>query len=180
MATPCRKCSGRGIVRNTVRRTIEIPAGVDEGTQIRLAGEGEPGVGGGPNGNLYVLLHVRSHRHFRRHDTDLILELGINLAQAVLGAKIEIPTLDGPATLTVPAGTQTGDVLKVKGRGVPRLQASGRGDLLAVMTVEVPSRLNSKQKALVEELGRSLPPEPHIQEPGFLEKVRQLLGGLVD
>jgi molecular chaperone DnaJ len=180
VATACRKCSGRGIIRSTVRRTIEIPPGVDEGTQVRLAGEGEPGALGGPNGNLYVLIHVRPHKYFRRREDDLVLDLTINVAQAALGVKVPISTLDGQVTLSIPSGTQTGRVLRVKGSGVPRLQGSGRGDLLVVVTVETPTGLNAKQKALLEDLARTLDAEPKPQERGFLDRVRDLLGGLGD
>jgi molecular chaperone DnaJ len=180
VATACRKCSGRGIVRNTVKKSIAIPPGVDEGTQVRMAGEGEPGVLGGPNGHLYVLIHVRPHRYFRRRDEDLLLDLSINVAQAALGAKVPLETLDGQATLTIPAGTQTGKVLRLKAKGVPRLQANGRGDLLVVITVETPTGLNSEQRSLFEQLARTLNAEARPQERSFLERVRDLLGGLGD
>ncbi|MGH2625877.1 MAG: DnaJ C-terminal domain-containing protein, partial [Anaerolineales bacterium] len=178
IATPCRSCGGHALVRRTVQRLIEIPPGVDEGTQIRLAGEGEPGIHGGPNGNLYVVVHVKPHRYFRRHDDDLLLDLRINMAQAALGAKIQVPTLDGEAPLTIPAGTQTGDVLRLKGKGVPRLQAAGRGDLLIVITVDIPSSLSTKQKDLLRELGETLGGEVIPQEQTFLDRIRDLLGGL--
>jgi molecular chaperone DnaJ len=179
IATPCRTCGGHALVRRTVRRVIQIPPGVDEGTQIRLAGEGEPGIHGGPNGNLYVVAQVQPHKYFRRHDHDLLLDLRINLTQAALGAKIQVPTLEGEAPLTIPAGTQTGEVLRLKGKGVPRLQATGRGDLLIVITVDIPSSLSARQKELFQELGKTLGAEEVVPpEQTFLDRIRDLLGGL--
>jgi molecular chaperone DnaJ len=99
---------------------IPVPAGVDDGTRIRIANEGEPGVNGGPSGDLYVFIHVKPHRFFRRRDNDILLDLGINISQATLGAQVTIPTLDGEDTLTIPPGTQPGKVLRLKGKGVPR------------------------------------------------------------
>jgi molecular chaperone DnaJ len=180
ISTPCRTCSGRGLVRGTIRRSISIPAGVDEGNQIRLAGEGEPGAQGGPNGNLFVVLRVHPHKFFRRHDHDLILDLRINVAQAALGTKIQIPTLDGEAPLTIRPGTQTGEILRVKGRGVPRLQGSGRGDLLVVLTAQVPTSLTARQKSLLQDLGETLGGEVVPQEQGFLDRLREMLGSLTD
>ena len=179
IATPCRTCGGHALVRRTVRRVIEIPPGVDEGTQIRLAGEGEPGIHGGPNGNLYVVAQVKPHKYFRRHDHDLLLDLRINLTQAALGAKIQVPTLEGEAPLTIPAGTQTGEVLRLKSKGVPRLQATGRGDLLIVITVDIPSSLSARQKELFQELGKTLGGEEVVPpDQTFLDRIRDLLGGL--
>lgn len=178
IATPCRTCGGHTLVRRTVQRLIEIPPGVDEGTQIRLAGEGEPGIHGGPNGNLYVVAHVKPHKYFLRRDDDLLLDLRITVAQAALGAKIQVPTLDSEAPLTIPAGTQTGEVLRLKGKGVPRLQATGRGDLLIVITVDIPSSLSPRQRELFQELGETLGGEVIPQEQTFLDRIRDLLGGL--
>lgn len=178
IATPCRTCGGHTLVRRTVQRLIEIPPGVDEGTQIRLAGEGEPGIHGGPNGNLYVVAHVKPHKYFLRRDDDLLLDLRITVAQAALGAKIQVPTLDSEAPLTIPAGTQTGEVLRLKGKGVPRLQATGRGDLLIVITVDIPSSLSPRQRELFQELDETLGGEVIPQEQTFLDRIRDLLGGL--
>jgi molecular chaperone DnaJ len=153
---------------------------VDEGTQIRLSGEGEPGVNGGPKGNLFVVIHVKSHRFFRRRNSDVIMDLEINVAQAALGAKVDIPTVDGDASLTIPAGIQTGKVLRMRGKGVPRLRRNGRGDQLVVISVETPRSLKAEQRKLFEQLAETLGTEVRPQERSFIDKVRELLGGLAD
>jgi molecular chaperone DnaJ len=175
--TPCPTCRGRGLERKTVHKTVSIPGGVDTGTQIRLAGEGQPGIFGGPNGNLYLEIQVRPHKFFRRKGNDIMVDLGINIAQATLGAEIDVPTLEGPVKLTVPSGTQPGRVFNIKGRGVPYLRSSGRGDQLVVVNVEIPSRLTSDQRQLFEQLARTLGSEVRPQERSFLDKLKEVLGG---
>jgi len=177
VTTPCTRCRGRKVVQ--VERTIavRIPAGVDEGTRIRLASEGEPGVRGGPPGNLYVVLHVKPHTHFRRDDTNILLELDINVAQAALGDKIQVPSLDGLEELVIPAGTQTGEVFKLRGKGVPYLRKNGRGDQLVVVHVLTPSKLTKKQKELLTELSRTLGKEVvHQPEKGLFTKFKEAFG----
>jgi len=177
VTTPCAECRGQKVVE--VERTIavNIPAGVDNGTRIRLAGEGEPGTRGGPPGNLYVVLHVRKHRHFRREDSHILLELGINVAQAALGDKINVPTLDGDEQLVIPAGTQTGETFRLRGRGVPYLRRNGRGDQLVIIQVLTPTKLTASQQELLKELGKTLGKEV-VQQPekGFFDKFRDALG----
>ncbi len=175
--TPCPTCRGRGLERKTVRKTVAIPGGVDTGTQIRLAGEGQPGIFGGPNGNLYLEIQVRPHKFFRRKGNDIVLDLSINVAQATLGADIEVPTLEGPSRLTVPAGTQPGRIFTIKGRGVPYLRSSGRGDQMVVVNVEVPNRLTADQRQLFEQLAKTLGSEVRPQERSFLDKLKEVLGG---
>ncbi len=182
VSTPCRSCGGRGLEQREIRRTVPIPAGVEEGTQIRLAGEGEPGTNGGPPGDLYIAIHVKPHKYFRRRGDDIILDLGINVAQAALGAEVAVPTIDGDVVLTIPPGTQPGKVLRLKGKGVPRLRRNGRGDQLVVISVEVPRHLTAEQRELFAQLAESLGTEVHPQEQdrGFLDSIRELLGGLID
>jgi molecular chaperone DnaJ len=175
--TPCPTCRGRGLERRTVRKTITIPGGVDTGTQIRLSGEGQPGLFGGPNGNVYVEIQVRPHKFFRRRSNDILLDLDINVAQAALGAEIEVPTLDGPAKLTIPSGTQPGRIFTIKGKGVPFLRGSGRGDQHVVINVAVPARLSAEQRQLFEDLARTLGSEVLPQERSFLDKLKEVLGG---
>lgn len=177
ISTPCPNCLGRGLERRTRRRVVSIPAGVDSGTQIRLAGEGQPGVNGGPNGNLYIAIEVKPHKFFRRRDFDILLDLNINVAQAALGAEVEVPTVDGPMRLKIPPGTQTGKVLVMKGMGVPRLRNSGRGDQLVVINVEIPTRLTAEQRELFERLAASLGTEAVPREKGFLDRLKEALGG---
>jgi len=177
IATPCHTCQGRGQERRTRKKIVAIPAGVDTGTQIRLAGEGQPGVNGGPNGNLYIAIQVKAHKYFRRRETDVLLDLDINVAQAALGAEVEIPTVDGPAKLKIPAGTQPGKVLRLRGKGVPHLRGNGRGDQLVIVNIDIPARLNNDQRKLFEQLAKSLGSEVRPQERSFLDWLKETLGG---
>ena len=175
--SPCKVCHGTGLERKTIRKVVSIPAGVDNGTQIRLAGEGQPGVNGGPNGNLYLVLNVKPHKFFRRKGNDILLELDINVAQAALGAEVEVPTVDGPAMLDIPAGVQSGKVLRMRGKGVPHLRSNGRGDQLVVINVTIPRHLTAEQRRLFEELAHSLGSEVKPQERSFFDRFREFLGG---
>lgn len=177
VSSPCHTCRGRGQERKTVRKVVSIPAGVDNGTQIRLAGEGQPGENGGPNGNLFMELSVKPHQFFHRREDKIMLNLSINISQAALGAEVEVPTLDGKSKLTIPSGTQPGKVITLKGKGVPHLRGSGRGDQLVMIEVEVPTRLTSEQRALFEELAHTLGSEVKPQEKSFVDKLKEVLGG---
>ncbi|MEJ2734783.1 MAG: molecular chaperone DnaJ [Anaerolineae bacterium] len=177
VTSPCTECRGQKVVEVERTISVKIPAGVDAGTRIRLAGEGEPGSRGGPNGNLYVVLHVKPHEHFRREDNSIVLELDINVAQAALGDKISVPTLDGDEEFVIPAATQTGDVFRLRGKGVPYLRRNGRGDQLVIFHVVTPAKLTKRQKELFSELGKSLGREViHQPEKGLFAKVREALG----
>ncbi len=180
---PCTECNGIGSVVRNRKLTVTIPPGVDEGTQIRLSGEGEPGLRGGPNGDLFVVLSVTPHEFFKRRGSDVILEVSVNVAQAALGDTIVVPTVDGDTEISVPAGTQSGKVIKLRGRGIPRLRrdgsTSGRGDQLVLITVEVPTRLTREQRELFEKLAESLGHEvtPQKAGRGFLDRVADFFGG---
>jgi molecular chaperone DnaJ len=177
VTTPCTQCKGRKVVQVERSISVKIPAGVDDGTRIRLAGEGEPGARRGPAGNLYVVLHVEPHKHFRRQDTNILLELDLNVAQAALGDKIVVPTLDGDDELVIPAGTQTGEVFKLRGKGVPHLRRNGRGDQLVMVHVLTPTKLSKQQKDLLTELSKTLGREVvHQPEKGLFEKVKEAIG----
>jgi len=156
VTTPCSHCRGQKRVTVTRRLSVSIPAGVDDGMRIRLAGEGEPGERGGPPGNLYVFLHVKPHPVFQRQENDILLELPINIVQAALGCEPEVPTLDGKMKLTIPPGTQHGTVFRLRGKGVPILRSNRRGDQLVTVRVVVPDKLNEKQRKLLQELGDTL------------------------
>ena len=177
ISTPCHTCRGRGQEHKTVHKVVSIPAGVDNGNQIRLAGEGQPGENGGPNGNLFLELAVKPHAYFHRRDNNIMLNLSVNISQAALGAEVEVPILDGKAKLIIPPGTQPGKVITLRGKGVPRLRSSGRGDQLVMIEVEVPTRLTSEQRRLFEELARTLGSEVKPQEKSFVDKLKEVLGG---
>jgi molecular chaperone DnaJ len=177
---PCHTCNGSRLERIKVKRVIPIPAGVDDGTQIRLAGEGEPGGNGGPKGDLYVLVRVKKHRFFRRREDDILLDLSINIAQATLGGEVTIPTVDGEESLEIPSGTQPGKVIRLRGKGVPRLRRTGRGDQLIIISVEVPRTLDAHQRELFEALAETMGTEAKPQERGFVDVLKDFLGGFAD
>lgn len=174
---PCTQCQGGGLERKMRKKTVEIPGGVDSGIQIRLSGEGQPGANGGPTGDLYLVIKVKPHKYFRRRDFDILLNLDINIAQAALGADVDVPTVDGPAVLSIPAGTQPGKVLRMRDKGVPHLRAKKRGDQLVIINVEIPSRLKKEQRELIEQLAESLGSEVHPQERNILDSLRDFFGG---
>ena len=175
--TPCSRCRGERRVPVTRRLMVEVPAGVDDGTQIRLAGEGEAGLRGGPAGNLYVSLRVQPHRYFRRQENDILLDLNISFVQAALGDKIQVPTLEGEEALTIPGGTQTGSSFRLRGKGVPFLRRSGRGDQIVTVHIRTPTSLTAQQKKLLRELGESLGYEVTPQESrSFFAKVKDAFG----
>jgi molecular chaperone DnaJ len=179
VSTPCTECKGDGRIRETRRLAVKVPAGIEDGAQIRLSGEGEAGPRGAPPGDLYIEVNVKPHKLFRREGNDITLDLNINISQAALGADVQVPTVDGEtAALKVPAGTQTGKVFRLKGLGVPYLRGSGRGDMLVRAGVQVPISLTEEQKRLLRELGNTLgaaSPEP--QDKGFFGKIKDALNG---
>ncbi len=149
---PCRNCKGSGRERRTKRYTVKIPAGVKNGTQIRLKGRGEAGTNGGPAGDLIVTTRVAASPLYERRGADLLLEVPVTYAEAALGATVEIPTPEGRVALKVPAGSQDGKLLKVKGRGAPKLKGGGKGDLLARLRVSVPTKLSKAEREAIENL----------------------------
>lgn len=177
ITNPCTTCHGRGVERKAIKKVVPIPAGVDTGTQIRLAGEGQSGDNGGPNGNLYLEINVKPHKYFRRRQNDILLDLKINIAQAALGAEIEVPTVDGLEKLRIPAGTQPGKIFAIKGKGVPHLRSSGRGDQQVVVTVEIPTQLTNEQRKIFEDLAGTLGSEVLPQERSFWDKLKEVWNG---
>lgn len=177
IATPCPTCNGRGQERKARKEKVSVPAGVASGNQVRLAGEGQPGINGGPPGNLYLLIEVKAHKFFRRRDNDIILDLDINIAQAALGAEVTIPTLDGDEKLKIPTGIQPGKVLRVRNRGVPYLRGGGRGDQLVVINIAIPKTLTQEQRTLFEQLAKTLGSEVKPQERSFLDWLKETIGG---
>jgi molecular chaperone DnaJ len=181
ITSPCRECRGQGRIVKTRRLSVRVPAGVDNGTQIRLSGEGESGTLGGPPGNLYVVIRVKPHVYFRRNEDTIHLELAINVTQAALGDEVEVPTLDGKEMMTIPAGTQTGDTIRLRAKGVPRLRRDGsnmgRGDQIVTLQVRTPTNLTKEQRHLLLELGKTLDREVIPQrEKSFFDRIRDALG----
>ena len=155
--TPCTKCGGTGVLRQERRLAVEIPAGIEDGSRIRLREEGEPGERGGPLGDMYVYVGVRPHELFRRQGNDVLLDMELNIAEAALGTAVEVPTLDGARPLKIPPGTQTGQTFKVKGSGIPFLRGGRRrGDELVTVQVVTPTKVSDRQRALLEELAGTL------------------------
>ena len=152
----CSQCRGTGREKQKRNISVTIPAGVDDGTRMRLMGEGEAGTRGGPSGNLYITLSVRPHQFFTRDGDDILYELPINFAQAALGTEVKVPTLDGEVKLKIPAGCQTGEVFQIKKKGIPHLHRSGRGNQLVTLSVVTPEKLTKRQRQLFEELANSL------------------------
>ncbi|MEP7032539.1 MAG: molecular chaperone DnaJ [Actinomycetota bacterium] len=154
----CPTCRGTGSVRRTRSFQVKIPGGVQDGARIKLAGRGEPGPAGAPGGDLYVRVHVRPHRFFGRRGSDLTVDLPVSFAEAALGGNVQVPTLNGPVTMKVPAGTPSGKTFRLKGKGAPK--KGGRGDLLVTAEIEVPSKLSKKERELLQELDESRPESP--------------------
>jgi len=154
--TPCRSCGGSGRVRRTRKIMVKIPAGVDEGIGLRLPREGQQGPPGSPPGDLYVVVHLKPHEYIERRGDDLYLRIPISLTQASLGAEIEVPTLKGSEKMRIPPGTQTGTIFRFRGKGVPRLEARGTGDLLVEVVVRIPMELDDGSKRLLRELSQYL------------------------
>jgi molecular chaperone DnaJ len=157
---PCQTCRGTGHERVTRRYSVKIPAGAKDGTRVRLKGKGEPGANGGPSGDLFVVVSVEPSPLYERRDADLILEVPLTYPEATLGATVEIPTPEGPVNLKVPAGTESGKLLRVKGRGAPRLKGGGKGDLLARIKVTVPQKLTKAEKEALEGFDKVLRERP--------------------
>jgi molecular chaperone DnaJ len=169
---PCIQCRGEGHTRTERRLEVSLPPGVDTGTRVRVSGEGQPGVNGGPPGDLYVVLKVASHPIFERHEFDLHCTIPVNLAQAALGAEVDLLTFDGLHTVKIPPGAQPGAEIRLKDLGVPHLRGSARGDIYVHVDVRVPARLTREQRKLFEQLLETLPAENEPEEKGLLDKVK--------
>src|SRR5438105_4012568 len=171
---PCRTCRGTGRRELTSKIKIRIPAGVDTGSRLRSAGNGEAGVRGGPSGDLYVVLHVKSHAIFQREGDDLLCEVPVSFVQAALGAEIEVPTLDGKASIKIPPGTQPGTMFRLKGKGIKNVQGYGYGDLHVRINVEVPTHLSSSQKAKLQEFAELCNGKESPMSQSFFDKAKNL------
>lgn len=169
--SPCTKCHGKGSIRKTKTIEVDIPAGIDEGQMIKLGGQGEFGSRGGPRGDLYIEVNVNAHPLFTREGYDVYLEMPITFAQATLGDKIQVPTLDGKVEYEIPEGTQTGTVFRLKGKGIPKLRSNVRGNQYVKVTVEIPKKLNDKQKELVRQFAKECGQEVHQRQKTLSDKI---------
>jgi len=173
---PCRTCAGQGRVRREKTLKVNIPAGVEDGTRIRLTGEGEAGARGGPAGDLYVFLSVRRHQLFEREGADIHCRVPISMVQATLGSNIEVPTLDGKmARVNIPAGAQGGHQFRLRGKGMPIMRSSQHGDMYIEINVETPTNLTARQKELLKEFENAGKTSPTSE--GFFSKVKEMFGG---
>ncbi len=172
--TPCRACGGRGLTQKERTLAVKIPAGVEDGTRIRLAGEGDGGARGGPPGDLYLFLSVKPHQLFEREGADLFCRVPAPMCKAALGGDMEIPTIDGErAKVTIPPGAQTGRRFRIKGKGMTHLRSPSRGDLHVELLVETPVNLSAKQRKLLEEFAKDCGQEAHPQTQGFFDTVKK-------
>jgi molecular chaperone DnaJ len=182
IAKPCATCRGAGRVGRERKLTVKIPPGIATGQRLRLYGEGEHGSAGGPPGDLYVVVHVQEHSFFHREEDDLYCELPISFPTLALGGTVKVPTLDDREELDIPSGTQPGTRFKLRGKGMPNVSGRGRGDLYVIARVSVPKKLTKEQKALLEELSRTLPSDKDISSDGdgnekpFFERVKDIFG----
>jgi len=174
--TPCPTCRGSGAQQQERQIKVKVPAGVDDGSRLKLRGEGEAGHNGGPTGDLYVVLGVEPHELFSRHGNDVVCELPVLMSRAALGGKVDVPTLDGVVKVTVPPGTQSGRLLRLRGKGAPDLRGHGRGDQIVRVRVETPSHLTKRQKELLREFDKAGKNHGESLVAGFAEKVRELFG----
>ncbi len=171
---PCGTCSGSGHVRRKRTANVNVPAGIDNGQVIVMNGQGEPGINGGPNGDLQIVITVSPHKLFQREGTTLFLDMPISFTQAALGAEIDVPTLEGKVKHKIPEGTQTGTQFRLKGQGITRLHSSVKGDLILTVKVEVPRRLSDKQKDLLRQFDVASTGKENEAQKGFKEKVKEL------
>ena len=173
---PCSHCRGTGHVSVERRITVKVPPGVDTGNRLRIGGEGEAGHRGGPRGDLYVFIQVEPHAVFQRHERDLLVEMPVGLVQAALGTEVEVPTLNGRATMKVPPGTQSGQVFRLRGKGMPDVRGGSAGDLHVRVMAETPTHLSTEQKRLLQEFARASGEGTYPQSSSFFQKVKRAMG----
>lgn len=173
---PCKRCKGEGRVARDKTVLVKVPAGVEEGTRILFSGQGEAGSHGGPAGDLYVVLHIKDHQFFERQGKDLYCVVPVSFTQVALGDKISIPTLEGDHVISVPEGTQTGTVIRVKGKGVQALNGHGKGDLFVEVRVHTPDKLNKRQREILQELSSGIHVENKPEPKSILSKVKDMFG----
>ena len=171
--TPCKDCGGSGRVKDNVTISVTIPAGVDNESVIPIKGQGEPGINGGPDGDLYIVINVKPHKLFERRGQDLWLEIPITFDQAALGDDIVVPTLEEKVSYKVPAGTQPGTVFRLKGKGIKSVRSSKKGDLYVKVTLEIPTKLNAKQKKAIATMAKSVTSDCYHKKSSFLDSIKE-------
>ena len=171
---PCSDCRGTGRIRKNTRIAVSVPAGIDNGQTISLAGEGEDGLRGGPSGDLYITVGVKPHNLFKREGYNLLLDFPISFTTAALGGDVQVPTLSGPIKYRIPEGTQPGTEFRIKGQGIQQLRGNGKGDLILRIKVEIPKRLNNKQKDLLREFDSTTSDREYDNRKNFLDRVKEL------
>lgn len=174
--TPCTDCHGSGKIKKTIKINIDIPAGVDNDSVIPIRGQGEPGTNGGPNGDLYVVISVKPHDVFKRNGSDIYIDMPIDFAQASLGDEITVPTLKEKVSYKVPAGTQPNTTFRLKGKGIKDVRTGRMGDLYVRVVLEVPTKLNSKQKKAIEEMAKVVHSECYQKKTSFTDKMKDIFG----
>ncbi|WP_018247800.1 molecular chaperone DnaJ [Orenia marismortui] len=173
---PCSKCDGKGKVKKRRKVSVNIPAGVDDGMTLRVRGEGEAGVNGGPAGDLQVVVNVKAHKIFKRRGNDVLCEVPISFVQATLGDEIQVPTLDGKVKFSIPEGTQPGTSFRLKDKGIPYLRGSGRGDQHIKVKVVIPKKLSDEQKDILKDFAEISGEEINPEHKGFLQKIKDAFG----
>ena len=176
--SPCNKCHGKGSVRKTKTIEVDIPAGIDDGQMIKLSGQGEVGEKGGPRGDLYIVVNVQKHDIFTREGYDVYIEMPIRFTQAALGDKLEVPTLDGKVSYTLPEGTQTGTVFRLREKGIPKLRSNSRGDQYVKVIIDTPKKLNDEQKELLRKFDESCGNKVHEKQRTWKSKIDNFFKGI--
>lgn len=174
ISDPCNTCNGDGRTKKNVNLEVKIPAGIDHGQRLKLSGEGEVGKNGGPSGDLYVLVRIKEDEFFERDGFDVYCTVPVSFSQAALGAEVEVPTLDGKVSVSVPAGVQSGKKMRLKGKGITKLGSYGKGDQIINIHVETPTKLTSEQRKIFEELAKFDNTKSNPMSKGFFEKVKNL------
>ena len=174
--TPCPDCKGQGSVKKTIKINVDIPAGVDTGSVIPIKGQGEPGTNNGPSGDLYIVIEVKPHKMFKRSGENLYLQVPISFDQAALGAEIVVPTLENKVMYKIPAGTQPNTVFRLKNKGIKNVRTGKPGDLYVEVILEVPTKLNGKQKKSIEEMAKVVDKDCYHEKTGFAQKLKEVFG----
>lgn len=176
ITNPCTQCNGVGYTKRMSELKVEVPPGVDDGQKLRWEGKGGPGQHGGPRGDLYVVVRLAPHSLFEREGADVLLTLPVSFAQAALGDRVEVPTLEGKVSMKIPAGTQTGKVFRLKGKGFPAVRGGRRGDQMVTVVLETPVNLTERQRELLEEFAQASGEDVHPESKGFLSRMKELFG----